>query len=450
MWVCGSSSWLQVTLWRHTQAHRCKNRRAHHTPYAGELHWRDVDILLAHSDDVAAQTPAVRTAVTADGRMLHSLLPPPVVQGLTARDVAELLLKIKFNAHPIMDSVGASRVGLGLYPAAALVNHACDFNAVLSFAPGGAVLSVRAARSLREGEAVCYAYIDPLQPRRARRKQLRDAYFFDCACAQCSWVSDGGAVGAGADASMCAMICGMALGKDRGGTCEGMILLPDDRLGVSIETDPLGEHQAREVVCRACGAAHKVHELETCERAAEEILEHCAAALQRDATQGRASLLHFVEQTPEAARLHPSHHLLHKAYVSLGLACHTVGAIRERPVHLRRSLDAVLAWNRSHVRSSGADGTTSPEIAQLFFQLGMALFASLRAEGGSKGGATVAEIDALLSRAHADVCICFGPDSLAAKRGAAARTKVQQACAALPVPDGSGRGAATVSLEELD
>jgi len=141
----------------------------------GEADFRDVETLLAHKEQVDRATPLLSKAAVADGQLLLSMLPPPVAKGLQATDVTRLLLRIKFNSHPIYDSAGSSRIGLGLYPAAALMNHACAFNAVCSFAPGGAVLNVRAVRAIEPGEQVCYSYIDPYQARRTRRAQVGTA-----------------------------------------------------------------------------------------------------------------------------------------------------------------------------------------------------------------------------------------------------------------------------------
>jgi hypothetical protein len=90
--------------------------------------------------------------------------------------------------------------------------------------------------------------------------------------------------------------------------------------------------------------ADKARELELCERAAEGILEQCAKSLQRDAGEARVRLLQFVHHAPEAARLHPAHHILYQAHVALAVACHAVGALDERVAHLCAALDALLSW----------------------------------------------------------------------------------------------------------
>ena len=107
------------------------------------------------------------------------------------------------------------------------MNHACAFNAVCTYSPGGAVLNVRAVQDIEQGQPVCYAYIDPYQPRRTRRAQLRDAYFFDCLCPQCS--PHGSTATPGADARMCALLC-----RAGAAACTGALYLPPGRLGVSV------------------------------------------------------------------------------------------------------------------------------------------------------------------------------------------------------------------------
>ena len=168
------------------------------------------------------------------------------------------------------------------------------------------------------------------------------------------------------------------------------------------------------IVCPTCSSEHRVQELERCERAAEEILEHCARLTQRDAAEGRASLLQFLRHTPEAGRLHSTHHIIYQANMALAVASHTVGAIGERPIHLRAALDAMLSWQR---------GGTSPEIAKLYFSLGSALLAAVRAAGSefnAGGSGDLREVESLFSKAYAHSCTCFGRDCSASQQAGAA------------------------------
>ncbi|KAJ1473416.1 hypothetical protein T484DRAFT_1836266 [Baffinella frigidus] len=238
---------------------------------------------------------------------------------LSAEAAAELLLRIRYNSFPIADSAGAAEIGLGLYPAAALLNHSCAPNGALAFAAGGGALSVRAVVDIAAGEEagcalvfaagggalavravvdiaagdeVTFSYIDPLQPRAARQALLKAAYAFDCSCTLCT--APGGEGGAGGDWAMVGMMVEMVEGLGEasvGGRC---VLPPDGRVG-----------EEEEVVCGTCAGRQRAMDLVRCSEAAEANLEACLK-------QGRATLVAFLESA-EAARLSPSHHLLYQA-----------------------------------------------------------------------------------------------------------------------------------------
>lgn len=152
---------------------------------------------------------------------------------------------------------GAGEIGLGLYPAAALANHACAPSCALTFTPGGGALVLRALRDLapgdevarprprapsqsaegvmhagRGGEQATFAYVDPLQPRAARQALLRDGYAFECACALCA--APRPAPGAGSprgDWAMAAMLCGAAA-RDGAPLCAEPVCAPPPPRGL--------------------------------------------------------------------------------------------------------------------------------------------------------------------------------------------------------------------------
>lgn len=76
------------------------------------------------------------------------------------------------------------RIGLYLHPYAALINHSCAYNAVAGF--DGDELFVRAVRPIRQGDQIFISYVDTTNPTQLRRQELRERYFFDCACSKCS------------------------------------------------------------------------------------------------------------------------------------------------------------------------------------------------------------------------------------------------------------------------
>lgn len=75
------------------------------------------------------------------------------------------------------------RIGIYVHPYAALLNHSCDYNAVVSFE--GDQLFIKPLRPIRNGEQIFISYVDCTHPRDVRRKELLDRYFFTCDCTKC-------------------------------------------------------------------------------------------------------------------------------------------------------------------------------------------------------------------------------------------------------------------------
>lgn len=106
-------------------------------------------------------------------------------------DIASLLLRLKFNVHPVLDAVSQRRVGLGLYPAACYLNHSCDPNAVAHTVNGGSIIVFRSIRPIPVGTPVTYSYIDLYQDRPARQKLLSSGYMFSCEVRKCQRLHGG-------------------------------------------------------------------------------------------------------------------------------------------------------------------------------------------------------------------------------------------------------------------
>jgi SET domain-containing protein len=75
------------------------------------------------------------------------------------------------------------RIGLYLHPYAALINHSCDYNAVIGF--DGDKLFVKALKPINSGEQIFISYIDAEGPSALRRKELSERYYFNCQCTKC-------------------------------------------------------------------------------------------------------------------------------------------------------------------------------------------------------------------------------------------------------------------------
>jgi len=96
--------------------------------------------------------------------------------GPDPRDVARLLGKISCNAHTVCDEE-LNPVGVAVYPAAAMVNHADSPSAAQSFK--GRRITLRATRDLKPGDEVTMAYVELLATRQERRAALWRGYRFD-------------------------------------------------------------------------------------------------------------------------------------------------------------------------------------------------------------------------------------------------------------------------------
>ncbi|KAJ1490191.1 hypothetical protein T484DRAFT_1665040 [Baffinella frigidus] len=85
--------------------------------------------------------------------------------------------------HTITDS-DLRPFGVGIYPLAALANHACLPNCVQTFK--GTAITIRAMREIPSGEEVTIAYVDVATPLVQRKADLKERYLFECECGGCS------------------------------------------------------------------------------------------------------------------------------------------------------------------------------------------------------------------------------------------------------------------------
>jgi hypothetical protein len=130
------------------------------------LSFDDVLDLMSHEDELRKQlSRRALDALDYTARLLRKALgpalaaaPPDSVLGsLSHEHTVSLLLRIKYNAHPVTDESSQSRkIGLGLYPAAAYINHGCTPNVVFSHTNEGRVIIFRALRPIEPGEEILY------------------------------------------------------------------------------------------------------------------------------------------------------------------------------------------------------------------------------------------------------------------------------------------------------
>ena len=153
--------------------------------------------------DVSAEKRATYVGMA---NAVNSMLPPgPARMDVDA--LAEVMSKVHVNSHGVVDAAGRA-LGTGVYPPAALFNHSCAPNAVVSFGGAdddgdgshsdrdgscsngstnnGARLTVRCVSPVEEGEEICIAYAEVYATRETRREALWEKKAFACECRRCA------------------------------------------------------------------------------------------------------------------------------------------------------------------------------------------------------------------------------------------------------------------------
>ncbi|KAK0730755.1 hypothetical protein B0H67DRAFT_475407 [Lasiosphaeris hirsuta] len=99
----------------------------------------------------------------------------------TLRRAEEILCKIQTNAFDRLDAdTGMS--GIFLDAGLSMINHSCIPNAFIGF--DKRVATLRAERTIEEGDEIRISYIDHTLPKMARQEGLR-LYHFQCDCPRC-------------------------------------------------------------------------------------------------------------------------------------------------------------------------------------------------------------------------------------------------------------------------
>ena len=93
-------------------------------------------------------------------------------------------LFFRVTSHNLLISL----LGIGIYDLASLINHDCTPNCVAVFQ--GAKVLIRSIKTISKNDEVTISYIESLETRYNRIKELKDRYFFQCTCNTCSKESE--------------------------------------------------------------------------------------------------------------------------------------------------------------------------------------------------------------------------------------------------------------------
>ncbi|XP_051510792.1 N-lysine methyltransferase SMYD2-B [Myxocyprinus asiaticus] len=77
-----------------------------------------------------------------------------------------------------------SHLGLAVFPDIALMNHSCCPNVIVTYR--GINAEVRAVQDISPGQEIYTSYIDLLYPTEDRIERLRNVYYFNCNCKECT------------------------------------------------------------------------------------------------------------------------------------------------------------------------------------------------------------------------------------------------------------------------
>ncbi|KAI9831374.1 MAG: hypothetical protein M1826_003547 [Phylliscum demangeonii] len=101
---------------------------------------------------------------------------------LSVDEVIDLCCKIIVNSMTLMTSL-FDPIGLCMEPTISLINHSCAPNATVIF--DRQRLALRSVEPVAQGHEITLTYVDTTDPYPRRQRDLRDRYFFACACAKC-------------------------------------------------------------------------------------------------------------------------------------------------------------------------------------------------------------------------------------------------------------------------
>ncbi len=106
-------------------------------------------------------------------------------------EICRMLRQFRSNNFGVTDEL-VNCIGIGVYPAAALLNHSCAPNCILRYklCETGPAVQVVVVRDINAGEELTHSYIDCSLPRVMRQDRLLDIYGFSCSCPLCTIIDD--------------------------------------------------------------------------------------------------------------------------------------------------------------------------------------------------------------------------------------------------------------------
>lgn len=90
---------------------------------------------------------------------------------------------MRCSGYVSLFTFSSNEIGMALYVAGSVFEHSCVPNAAPTYR--GTHMTIRALKTIKEGEKVVINYVDLKRPLEERREALRRHYYIECKCERC-------------------------------------------------------------------------------------------------------------------------------------------------------------------------------------------------------------------------------------------------------------------------
>ncbi|KAJ1674581.1 hypothetical protein EV182_002985 [Spiromyces aspiralis] len=272
-------------------------------------------------------------------------------------EATNIACRANSESHLFLDTFdrGYNEV-IGVFPLSSMYfNHSCDPNCVYVGLPDGR-LEIRTLYDVPKGAELSVSYVDLLQPREQRRRQLLLTRHFWCKCRRCSMP-----LSKSEDRFMDGILCRK---------CRRGVMIFEETKEVS-DIDELmrdiealnNEIQGKSAMCESCATEMPVTELVDVLKGAIEAYGSAFIALrERRNADAKAGFDEFLKKYDQKQVLHPYNSYLINAYIGLM----QLGQMMDEPALSLTSGRQVV----DRMSKSGALSPNSPELARYQAMLG--------------------------------------------------------------------------------
>ncbi|BFZ62174.1 hypothetical protein YB2330_003256 [Saitoella coloradoensis] len=148
-------------------------------PHDGEV-WNAYQGLMSHRDEIKEAGGPKEEMVTLFSRAAKEYSKENELDIASAESIFSTFIS---NCLSLL-TASFDEVGLTADPLVCLLNHSCSPNAAVVFENKN--LTIRSVRAIGPKEEITISYVNHLQRRDIRRRELKEKWFFQCECAVCA------------------------------------------------------------------------------------------------------------------------------------------------------------------------------------------------------------------------------------------------------------------------